>query len=244
MESYKGDTLYSMQQNMSVLKDFPKQVLVLRATGEASRIDPRLSVPAVRMINKKETKAFKSFCEQLDLAKNGNSSIIRQLRERGKWADRHLDSMLEKPGEVAEVLVEFSKIFSSAELKSIRKNEEMSYEMKTKFLQLVLEIAAQARSLNPRHLKIPRFKDRWNCFIHRYAVCQAVQLLFMIQHGKTDSKPEDARNDAVDLIQCTYATYYNGIMTRDKQASANHEISRRLIRALGGRVPVNFAETA
>jgi hypothetical protein len=64
----------------------------------------------------------------------------------------------------------------------------------------------------------------------------------LVKRGTAERKATLVRNDAVDVIYATYATYFNGFMSDDDMASKVHHISRCMLAELGARVPEDYLE--
>ena len=59
----------------------------------------------------------------------------------------------------------------------------------------------------------------WNSFHFRYAVCSFVWSLDWIGKGGIgDVRVDRLRNDLIDVIFATYATYFDGLMSRGDKA--------------------------
>ena len=133
MEAFQGDTLISIQASWSVLRNFPKQLLVLKGTREAGLVDPRSAGIADRFVSKSETKGALDFARVLDSAAAGDWLSQKQLLQRGEWANDHLHRMLEKASDIGVSIEEFCSVFSKEELSQMRKNREWKYETAYKF---------------------------------------------------------------------------------------------------------------
>ena len=235
--------LKSIQASWSVLRQFPKQVIVLKGTRETGMIAPEAAGMANRMILQSETKGIEKFVGLLDLAAAGNRSIQRQLLQRGKWADDHMANMLNKADKMDISITEFSDVFTEAELGRIRREDTWTQEMIDKFLDLTTHLTEHSFSQHPDKPRWPKgAKHLVNHFLFRHTLTYLIYMLRLIQRGAKNRKPNKARNDAIDVIFASYATYFNGLMSMDDEASAIHAISRGLLLQAGARVPEDYLE--
>ncbi|TCU61268.1 hypothetical protein EDF58_101582 [Novosphingobium sp. PhB57] len=242
MEAFKGNTLVSVKSSWEVLGDFPDQIVVLKGTREAALIDPRAPGMGNRMQSRSETKGARDFGRLLNEAEAGHRALQAQLMVRGKWADHHMDSMLAKAGSMHLSIAEFSAVFTESELRRIRRDDEWTESMSMKFLDLVMELTINSFNAHPDQPRQPRGKHWPNHFLYRHTLTYLVYMTRLAQRGAVTRKANSARNDAVDVIFATFATYFDGLMTADQEASAVHHISRALLTQIGARVSKDYLE--
>ena len=121
IEAYKDETLVSIPRSMAVLRKYPNQVIVLHGTGKISRLSPSAKSIADRMIWKKYTKYFVSYCDALTALEKGDSLVIAQALTLGTKAQQIIDEMLNDSVEVTQLFAQFAKFFDNSQLKTIRK---------------------------------------------------------------------------------------------------------------------------
>ncbi len=194
-------------------------------------------------MSRTETKSIADFSRLLDLAAAGNLSVQKQLLQRGQWADDHMKSMLAKASDMNISISEFSAFFTQAELKRMRTNEAWKPETGAKFLDLVEYLTANSFGAHPDRPRWPHDKHIVNHFLYRHTLTYLVYMLRLIQRGAVTRKARLARNDAVDVIFATYATYYNGLMTMDDEAGAIHHTARGILSQVGARMPEDYMES-
>ncbi|MBY0518870.1 MAG: hypothetical protein K2P79_00400, partial [Sphingomonas sp.] len=233
MEAYKGNTLVSIQASWVVLRDFPKQVLILKGTKNAGLIDPRAPGIADRLVWKAETRAVPEYVRALDRAAAVEQFIIKQLLDRGQWARSHMEWMLARSGDMHLSIQEFAAVFTEAELARMRRKERWKRETAEKFFGLVNTMARISFNAHPGKPVLPARKHRFNHLLFRHAAAYAFYMLQLIQRGATTRKAEAVRNDAVDVVIATYATYFNGLMSEDNQASIIHHLVRFFLSEIG-----------
>lgn len=243
MEAFKGETLKSIQASWSVLRQFPKQVIVLKGTRETAMIAPEAAGIANRMILQSETRGIEQFVRLLDRAAAGDLSIQSQLLQRGKWADAHMANMLNNADKMDISIAEFCDVFTEAELGRIRREDTWTQEMMDKLFDLTTHLTEHSFSQHPDKPRWPKSaKHLVNHFLFRHTLMYLIYMLRLIQRGAKNRKPSKARNDAIDVVFATYASYFNGFMSMDDEASAIHAISRELLLRAGARVPVDYLE--
>jgi len=242
MEAYKDNTLVSIQASWSVLRDFPDQILILEGTKAAGLVDPRAPGVANRLISREETKAVPSFIGALDRAAKGDAFIVRQLLERGRWARTQMNHILSGAADMNLSIDEFVGQFSKADLSRIRRKDRWTQDLALKFGDLVNRLALISFKRHPGRPVWPEPRHRINHFLYRHALAYAVYMLQLVRRGALNRKAQAARNDAVDVILATYATYFNGLMSEDNQASVIHHLTRFFLAEHGARVPEDYLE--
>ncbi|WP_447726251.1 hypothetical protein [Sphingomonas koreensis] len=243
MEAFKANKLVSIQESWKVLRQFPKQIVMLKGTKIVGTLEAQAPGIASRLISKPDTKEIPIFASLLERAAAGDRHIIKQLLQRGEWARSHMDWMLDRSGDMALSIEEFRAPFDDAELRRFRKDEPWTPAMGAKFRDLVLALCQISFKAHPSR---PRMPSRWphliNHFLFRHAFTYAIYMLQLVQDGAVTRKAVKARNDAVDVIFATYATYFNGLMSRDELGSKVHMFSRAMLSAAGARVPVDYMD--
>lgn len=240
MEAFGGDSLVSIQASWTVLRDFPRQILALKGTRAAALVEPRTPGIGKRLVSKTETKAIADFSGLLDRAAAGDRSVQSQLLKRGKWAADHMKSMLAKAGDMHLSISEFSAHFTDAELQRMRRNEQWKPETGTKFLELVDRLTANSFAAHPDKPRWPNNKNLVDHFLFRHTLTYLVYMMRLVQKGAVTRKATHARNDAVDVIFATYATFFNGLLTADEEAGAVHYLARGMLNQIGARMPEDF----
>jgi hypothetical protein len=110
MEAFKGDTLANISSATEILREFPKQVIVLKGTNIISQLKGRRCGFTRRMIDQGLNKGFPDWCEHFRRALAGDIELQRQLLENGKAADAHLNRMMNDQKSFAQNLEAASKI--------------------------------------------------------------------------------------------------------------------------------------
>ncbi|HEX7819658.1 MAG TPA: hypothetical protein VF463_03460 [Sphingobium sp.] len=242
MEAFQGNTLVSIQASWSVLRDFPKQILALKGTRAAAKVDPCSAGIADRLVEKSETKAISDFSRVLDNAAKGDIIAQRQLLQRGKWANDHMAGMLAKAGDMHLSIAEFCAVFTDVELQRLRRKEPWKAETAAKFFDLVAHLTEISFAAHPDKLRWPKGRHLLNHFLYRHTLAYCVYMTRLVIKGAVTRKASLARNDAVDVIFATLATYFNGFMSADSQAATVHHITSFLLSEAGARVPEDYME--
>ncbi len=230
MEAYKGNTLESIYKSTEILAEFPQQVIVLKGTTEVGKLSGRSSGLTKRMVWTEVTQGFQNYCDHLKLARLGNRQLEKQLLEHGAAATEHLEKILADAAHLQDAMKDVSNIFSPAEIRALRTDGNYPPELAKKTMELVDELAVQARKAHPHGVKCPQYHELPNTFLYRTSLIHIVYMLQWMRMGSpVRTHPKKVSNDMVDVNFVTYATYFDGILRHDKKLHELHYESRYLL---------------
>jgi hypothetical protein len=215
MEAYKGDTLASIFRSMEILAEFPKQVIILKTTGVVCGLRGRQAGLQRRMIDEKQTRDFPSYCKNLQAARLGNARLQKQLLDHGRDADAQMERILSDAADMPNAVRGIAATFSANELQLIRTGAQLPKLLVRKILENILLLAQALYSQHPRPAMVGSRQELPNTFIFRFALCAFIWVVDVISVGGGNAKPAKIRNDLIDLNFATYATYFDGLMTKD-----------------------------
>ncbi len=238
MEAYKGDTLKSIYRSMTILARYPKQVIVLKDTQTICGLSGRVASRNRNLIDETQTREFPIYCQQLLAAQRGDVSLQQQLLEHGREATAHLDRMLLDMTKLASGIDLMAKTYSPAELKILRRREEQTPQMREKLVENVMSLAKELFKSDPNRTATPTLREARDMFSFRYAICSYVSILKRIEDGGAGkTKPEQLRNDVVDINFATFATYFDGLLTADQKAGNTYTDAEFLLREVFAMPP-------
>lgn len=236
MESLKGRTLENIESAWRVLRDFPDQIVVLKEAHEAALVRPQEAEFAQQMICQVETRALSKIPKIIASARSGNEDSLDQLRKLGEEVDDHFEQILARSCELPLSIKSLAGIFSASELKQLRKVSELNEDMIMKLLDYLVHQTAGLCAQHPDNPPMLEPKHLVNQFLFRFAVANSAYLIGLVRTGANSRNPDDAQNDAVDIINVTFATYFHGLMSDDKRANETYQLTRQLLTAYGGRL--------
>lgn len=226
MEAYKGDTLKSIFLSMGILSKHPSQVIILKGTQNVCALKAKGKGLQKRLIDKRQTKGFDRYCKNLKKAEKGDRKVERALLRVGKAANLHMNNVLSDSEGIISAISETSNNYTTNELQILRKREALTKGMGKKIIKNVLEITALLFSGHPKVVAFPDYDELQNSFIFRYSLCTYLLALNWISEGGVKGvKPETMRNDVVDMNYIAYATYFDGLMSKDKKANQIYDES-------------------
>lgn len=242
MEAFQVATPARMEESWIILKDFPNQVLVLKGNWASSLVDPCLPNFAENFIDKGQTEGFKSFSSILENAQAGNKNLQNQLLQRVEIADDHLARILKNSENMKLDIAEFTSIFNKDEIRRIRLKEPWKQGTAEKFFNMVIRLSERSFAAHPDKPKFPYNEHLFNHFLYRHSLAHCVYLMLLVSKGNIQRNAILARNDAVDVVIITFATYFNGFMSKDYTASCIYSRTRYLLAQHGAFIPEDYQD--
>lgn len=233
IEAYKGNDETSIYQAMEVLSQYPKQVILLKNTVNVCGLKPHSSNIQKRMINQEGTKKFEKFCAALKQAKLGNPNSRKDIVKHRDAAQKQIDFLSQEATRVSTTINQISQIFTDRELKIIRRSEGYTEDIIKKSMMLIMLIAKEGYKDHPKVIKIPTREEFLNTYISRFAVCIFLYVVKCIANGKSGNlSPKVICNDMVDITFATYGTFFDGLITQDKNLNELYIEAKTLIKLL------------
>ncbi|WP_141229037.1 hypothetical protein [Pseudomonas fragi] len=220
MEAYKGDTLNSIFKSMSVVSDFPTQVIILKGSAKVCGMSGRQKGLQRRLIDETQTSEFPKFAHDLRKAESGNMHLRRQLLDLGKSATEHLEKMLIDAEQMREVFTILGNEYTKEERAALREQRMYTSSMVDRLARTLLVITDQIFKDAPIVRKRPSFKELPNTLIFRFSLaCYVMAITRSARGGMRNMRPDRLRNDLVDMIFVAYGTYFDGIMSDDENVN-------------------------
>ena len=146
MEAHKGDTLASIYRSMEIFSQYPKQVIVLKPTGIVCGLSGRQPGLQRRLIEKRQTREFATYCRALFTAKRGDASIQAQVLKHGQVATARMGAMLADAANIPAIIDELaSDTYTNNELQIVRKRSTYTEQMISKMLKNITLLGLVAR---------------------------------------------------------------------------------------------------
>lgn len=220
MEAYKGDTLNSIFKSMSVLSDFPEQVTILKGSAKICNMNGRTKGLARRLIDDIQTNDFIQFVPKLRQAETGHKYYREELIKLGRYASEHLNTMLDDARQMGKVFEILGNEYSKEERAILREQKAYTSAMVDRLARTIFFIAKTVFNSSSATRKTPRYNELSNTFIFRFTLsCYVMAITRSAQGGVLNIRPEKLRNDLVDMILVAYGTYFDGIMSNDKNVN-------------------------
>jgi len=218
MELYKSSSLSMLADLLHQVAEFPQQVIILKGTREVCQLnDPPLGATGA-LIDRRATSEFPDFCRWLATQGAENSPIPNHFHASAASAASHLDEMSAVFAGIQVDIAQVANELPPLGLRQLRTRQPLSAEMGRHLQRDIYTMAGiffRAHGIAHPGETVPEYGHR---FPFRYAVVAYIMALDWIATGGAVGKSGDKlRNDAVDSILVTYATYFDGVLSHDKK---------------------------
>lgn len=233
MEALKGDALIGMYESMRILAQFPSQVQVLKTTNVVCGLSGISRGLQRRLVDVPQTNDFELFCWNLANARGGETSLVQQLHSLGIEARNHLTRIESDANAFAKASIEAARLFSREEIYAIISSRHTTPTLLHKLLLHVMQLSAFIFSQHPAVRRTPSYDELINTYIFRSSLCHVLLGFQYESNGGTSGKsPAKIRNDMVDSLFATYATFFDGLLSKDRRTnwlfSATTDVLRQL----------------
>jgi len=215
MEAYKGNAIKNISKSIKIVSEFPDQIIVLKGTRDIVKLS--LSPDGFQKFEDPiQTGKFREFCLGVRLAVQGNSALVTQILQNGRLASEHFDKLQKDAQVIAKGIEELTKSFKPDHLRAFRKQKKLDAEVIDRIIRDILFLSGILFRDHPDVDEIPQASQLPNSYIFRNAVSTYLLALHWISDGGPGNvKREKLRNDIVDMHYVAYATFYDGLLTRD-----------------------------
>jgi hypothetical protein len=234
MEAYKGNSIESITKSMAILCKFPGQVIVLKGTSTICRLKGHRKGLLGRLIDEKQSAGFESFAKAICVTSDGSKAYHKMILDHGAEATNHIQKMKHEAAGIPEGILMLEKCFTKEEKAILRNKARMPEELRDKVMYHIMEIAGNLFSHFPNRRRFQEFEELFNTYIFRYSAAAYILFIKWITRGGVGGvKPERLRNDLVDLSYVTYATFFDGLLTKDAKALDVYHDTKELLWKFG-----------
>ena len=220
MEAYKGDSLKTIFKSMAVVSDFPDQVIVLKGSAKNCGMSGRRKGLQRRLIDESQTRGFPEYIRALRLAEAGNTQLQAQILKLGDSANEHLEKMRGDAMNIREAIEVLGSRYTKEERAIFRSRSKYTPELTDKLIRTILEMAGMIFGESPLIRKKPTYAELPNTFIFRVTLaCYLLGLTRYANGGFSALSTEKLWNDFVDMMFVAYGTFFDGVMSSDKNVT-------------------------
>lgn len=237
LETLKIGDAKGISDQLATCAERPKQIKALKPTYSLAGFRSRRRGRGLqrRLVDKKQTEFFKTFCDNVEGAKNGDQLLQKQLKSRCEAAAFDLEKIVKNQETFTANLAEHAKNYTEAELKILRKGEPITPELFSKIIDHIFSLLLWLLATHPYFKKLPDFKTLPNAFLFRFAVAgYVVALRCLKEGGAKGASSENIGSQMVDAMFATYATYFDGILTKDRRCQEICNTTNDVLKVLQG----------
>jgi len=215
MEAYKGNAIKNISNSVEIVSQFPEQVIVLKGTRDIVKLS-LLPDGFNKFEDPSQTREFKTFCHRVSLAMQGDFALVGKILQHGQLASEHFNELLQETEAIVEGIEEISKSFKPDHLRALRKRKKLETETVDSIIRNIVFLTGNLLQNHPGVDEMPKTFQLPYSYTLRYAVSAYLLILHWISDGGPGNvKREKLRNDFIDMHYVAYATFYDGLLTRD-----------------------------
>lgn len=238
-ELYKQKSIEAIVTALSVIGDFPEQVIVLKSGKEIAEIDLRSPIMTSLMQRTDVTHRIRGMVATLNGPDRDQPEVHTQLERLWSGAVNFLPGMLEGAQDIMISLPEMAEqMFTPQQLRIIRINARYTPDMFSSIFGAADQIwETLSSTAQDRIWPSGSDEGKTRAYLYRYSLALVIYMLWWIKNGSQAQKRLDRMsNDLIDLSFAVYGTYYEGLMTADKKAEWMHQNLSFALNAVGAEV--------
>jgi hypothetical protein len=238
IEMRKTNALSTTRDSLQIVSAFPAQTFLLRRTDEV--LEERISEDehVSRLIDYRGTIDLETLCRELQILPTPAALKVWMAEEQAR-AQRQMALLQDEVRPLEPGLVDAATEFSAAELAQIRSGKGVGSRAQEKLLTLLKETTADfiRRNQQPSRTAPMSFTEARAMFAMRYSLCMIIYYIKWVQVGRQTGKKLERRvNDVVDMQLAAMGTYFNGVMSLDKDLQFVSKAARDVLRHFGAFV--------
>lgn len=218
MEMFGGNAAINVRESLAIISRFPSQVILLKGNAKISKLTGRPGGLQKRLQDERKTQAFVRYCRALFHNTVPAGTIARDIADKGDAARQWMDRILQKTASVRSGLENLEKRIDAEDLKAIRRGHVASPAFTNQVVADIMGLTAlHFRDVACLH-RMPSDEEALFTFPFRYAVCAyTLSLKWVIDRGYANAKSTTLKNDYIDMTYAAYATFFDGLITKDKK---------------------------
>lgn len=235
LETLKIGDAKGISEQLAICAERTKQIKVLKPTYSVAGLRSRRRSRGLqrRLVDKNQTAFFGTFCDKVEGAKNGDQLLQKQLKGKCEAAVMDLKKIVKNQETFTANLIEHAKNYTEAELKILRKGEPITPELLSKITDHIFKLLLWLVATHHYFKRLPDFKTLPNAFLFRFAVAGYVIALRCIKEGGAEgASAENIGSQMVDAMFATYATYFDGILTKDRRCQEICDTTNDVLKVL------------
>ena len=219
IEAHVGNPIKNLVKSMSILARYPYRVFVLRSARDLIAMGEILPHHRFSMVDWEQTREFPQYCDDLARAAAGDPERMAAVEKHAAAATEHLQKMLDITAHTTEFIETLGKATPPEALDARRNKDGLSIPTNAAWALLEsIYIIADAFARRASGASLPKVPARASHhYVFRFAIAMRIYALRWAEHGGglKEIKPERMRNDLVDLMYVTCATYWDDFLTKE-----------------------------
>jgi hypothetical protein len=230
MEAFKGNATINLRKSFEMAGRYPNQIILLKSIREIASLDPKSKGLQNRLVSQKQTAGFPDFCRALYGDSTGNSHINRVIAAKEDQVHKYFSYLTGRVDRLRLAIAEILQRYPPEEIKRLRSGMPFSPGFAGRMVEDILTITAKVFYNAVGESSMPSMEAAMFSFQFRYSLCTySLVLKWIMKDGYNNVSNDKLRNDFIDMVYAAYATFFDGIITKDKKLLEIYQFARWLI---------------
>ncbi|MDB6026074.1 MAG: hypothetical protein JWM68_2297 [Verrucomicrobiales bacterium] len=230
IESFKGNGMINGQNSLRILAQFQQQIMVLRPSYEIAELKPRSKGLHQRLVDQKHSAEFGLYCKIMVDELIPREVLEYQAQRKQHLAENRLGQIEDQAEEIRLGMTKLFSHYPPDQLKRIRSGELISDAFADHILADILACTAIYFRKTVGDRPLPSPSGIFFSIQFRFALCSYVLALkWAGDCGHETVSTARLRNDFIDATYAAYATFFDGLITKDNKLSEVYSFSRWLL---------------
>lgn len=226
-EAFKDANSKGLHRTFRPVKDFPSQIVALKKTTEICLLEPRSEGSPQRFVDELQSNRLRTYLHDI----YSNAYGVHARIELGSTqAAQRFQILLPAIPQVRKDIAKQIESIPSEDIALLRTENKVTHRLVDMIVQSVIDDTALY--LRDIGLQNPIMSyDIVYSFVLRFVLANHISGLFWgMRGGHASAKDTTLRNDVTDASYAAYATFFDGLITRDDKLSAVYRNTRLLLR--------------
>jgi len=238
VEMRKTKALSTSRESLQIVAYYPQQSYALRRTHEM--LCETITSPEQSLVLfDYEATAYLTDLSRRVLTLPPPAGIAEEMAQHEANAQLIVARLTEEVSALEPGLVSAAKEFTQAELTQIRTMKDVTDGTHRKLLDLLKETTGGFILQNqaPGRRRPMLLRDTMGQFAFRYSLCMLLYYMEWVRVGRQTGKKLPLRvNDVVDMQLAAMGTYFNGVLSADRNLQIVSTTARSVLREFGAYV--------
>lgn len=228
IEAFKQKENRHVRNAFETVRQFPRQVIVLRSGDRCVRLVTNKDVTPDNFIDWEQTEGFSDFCYRL--ADDSQTEILAQLMAKQTKARAVIAELGAKSDLLRDSVKNLKAIYSNEVIKSLKSGKAPPVDVREAAArEIVASTKVLFSDLIPP-IPPPPAREAAYSLLFRFALSLHARAVWWISHGGHEQlRPDRLRNDGIDTVYVAYSTFFDGIITEDNRMRDVHLLATSIL---------------
>lgn len=218
MESFKGDGEINIRNSLRILSGHTRQVIILKSTSQITLLKAHSGGLHKRFTDYKQTEDFPAYCRAIFNGAVDPSRLTADIKRKEVRSNTHFQKLQENAENIRNGLTTLFQSYPPDDLRCLRAGKSVSEAFSNRVVNDIVGVTNALFRDSLKEEEFPTPPDALFSFQFRYALCSyALALNWAAKGGFETVAAAKLRNDYVDMIYAAYATFFDGLISKDNK---------------------------